>query len=593
MTEAEWKGNRDSGDRMVGVVVAFGFALFVCLLGLALAINTFAPNALKKQRGAALPPTQVTLADMPPFTASFTDVATEAGVDHVQASGAQGERLLPETMGSGVALGDLDGDGDPDLLLLSYGTTPALYRNDSERGGEIRFTNVTESSGLGDLKSTTTAAFGDIDRDGQLDVLIGRIGSDVLMRNDGDLRFEPIAELGDGWTSAAGFVDVEGDGDTDLVVGSYVKWSPEIDREVNYTLDGIGRAYGPPTGFEATDLALYINDGTGAFTDETAGRGLQIRRSDRDVPVMKALGLRFEDVNRDKNIDILVANDTTPNRLLINDGSGSFTDESVKYGIAYDMDGKSTGAMGIDYVTANHEVYCAIGNFANEPSSLYKATYHRREAAFADVSAVSGVGPATRNELTFGTLFADVDLDGKPDLIQINGHIEPDIARVQEGQTYKQRAQLFRGTGQDPPFLEVPAEQLGDLAEAIVGRAAARADLDGDGDYDLVVSRIDGVPLILRNNVDHTGKKVSSIRIVNREGAPFVDGVHVELWGYAGVDSKQILSPTMSYMSQSDTEILSGFSGQGGVRSLMLEFPNGMELRLHNPVRDDVVITEP
>ena len=199
--------------------------------------------------------------------------------------------------------------------------------------------------------NSTTAALGDYDGDGRIDILVGTLDADHLLRNIGGLRFEPVTTLGDGWTSAAGFADIDSDDDLDLVVLSYVDWSPEIDREVDYTLDGIGRAYGPPTGFAGTDLALYINKGDGTFIEESEVRGLRIRRDDRDAPVMKGLGLLVQDIvphKADGFADIFVANDTTANRLFQNNGSGYFEEVASVSGVAYDFDGKATGAMGVD-----------------------------------------------------------------------------------------------------------------------------------------------------------------------------------------------------------------------------------------------------
>lgn len=577
---------------MVGVVVGLGLGVVVLAIVVVLVIKAVRPETFEAYRGFPIAPTMVSTENLVPFTASFTDVASEAGVTKVQASGATGQRLLPETMGSGIVLGDFDGDEDPDLLLLSYGSTPALFRNDSPPGGPIRFTDVTEGSGLGDLHFTTTAALGDFDDDGRLDLLVGRIGSDLLMRNLGEMRFERMTELGEGWTSAAGFVDVDNDHDLDLVIASYVKWSPEIDLEVNYTLDGIGRAYGPPTGFEGTDLALHLNDGTGVFTDESAERGLLTRRGDRDVPVMKALGICFEDVNNDGSIDILVANDTTPNRLFINDGDGFFNERGAQMGFSFDIDGKPTGAMGIDMGYTRNKSICAIGNFANEPSSIYFQDMWGN-TNFIDQSAVSGVGPETRNSLTFGTLFLDVDLDGEIDLLQVNGHIEPEISRVQGGQSYEQRAQLFRGTGSQPAFIEVPASELGDLAAPIVGRAASSADLDGDGDLDLVISRIDGVPLILRNDLDHSSMRTITVRLRSKNGAPTGVGATVTIWTDRNRWHRQTVSPTRSYMSQIDTTILIGMDANDGVSSVEVSYPGGSQLTVSNPDSDDILIVEP
>lgn len=610
MNEGQWKARRSEGDQLVLIVVGAGLVLIVLLIvGFAM-FRWLQPETFRNNRGAALAPTQVTLEDFEPFGASFTDVAEEAGVNKVQASGAKGERLLPETMGSGVALGDLDGDGDSDLLLLSYGSTPALYRNDSPMGGPIRFTDVTPGSGLESIEHSTTAGLGDFDGDGLIDIYMGRVGPDQLLRNTGEFQFELNRELGDGWTSAVGFGDIDNDHDLDLVVASYVVWSPEIDREVDYTLDGIGRAYGPPTGFKATNLALHVNDGSGGFTEESEERGLRVLRDDRDVPVMKALGLLLEDLDKysdlSTGIDIVVANDTTGNRLFINDGSGHFTEAGIEAGVAYDLDGKSTGAMGIDRTHFGYRgSLLVIGNFANEPSSVYIDDSSPRNSVqsgipvpvFDESGSTSGVGPATRNSLTFGTLLFDADLDGETDLLQVNGHIEPEIGRVQEGQTYPQRAQLFRGTGDRPMFLEVPAEQLGDLSEPIVGRAAAHSDLDGDGDIDLVISRVDEVPLIMRNDlVLPEGRKAVKIRLVGAGKNPDAYGAKVRVeYRMGGSKQEWMVSPTRSYMSQSDVVHVVPVDAMKTIASIQVWFPGGMHVTVHSPsVKDgEIVVYEP
>ena len=588
----QWNQGRSSRDWMVGLVVGIGLAVTAIVVLLLIGLHFSDPTLFDGGRGRGSGPTLLTPESMPPFTASFTDVAESAGVTTIQSSGAEGERLLPETMGSGIALGDLDGDHDPDLLLLSYGSVPALYRNDSPKGGPIRFTDVTAASGLGDIEHSTTSALGDFDGDGLVDVLVGTIGPDILLRNTGNLVFERLTELGEGWTSATGFADIDNDGDLDLVAASYVEWSPEIDREVDYTLDGVGRAYGPPTGFKGTNLALYINDGRGGFREESAERGLRVRRADRDVPVMKALGLLLEDLipGDTMSIDILVANDTTANRLFVNDGKGFFTESAGQEGLAYDIDGKPTGAMGVDR-SPSYERWLAIGNFANEPSSVYRNDqWSTSGTRFADVSATSGVGPATRNRLTFGTLFLDADLDGHFDLLQVNGHIEPEIARVQAGQDYRQPAQLFRGTGADPPFLEVPPGELGDLVDPIVGRAAASADLDGDGDTDLVISHLDAVPRILRNDLATSG--VGTLRIVGDSGNPEAIGAKVTVRGSAPYQMHRI-SRTRSYLSQCDLVIPIITTPNGRV-TVSVEFPDGRTIEFSDFKMDgDLVIRQP
>ncbi len=569
-------GRSSEGERRVLAVVlagGIGGIIVLILVFLLRAESSEDSSEITGKAFAPAPATDLEAAPLGQFRASFTDVARSSGIVHAQSTGATGERLLPETMGSGVSVGDLDGDGDPDLLLADYGGVPRLYRNDTTPGGPMRFTDVSDGSGLEAVTGTTTSALGDIDGDGRLDVLFGRVGGDPLYRNTGEMTFVQTEVLGIGWTTAAGFFDADGDLDADLLVASYVDWSPDLDRQVDFKLDGLGRAYGPPTGFPGTDLKLFVNDGTGFLSEESEARGLQIRRSDRDVPVMKALGLLLVDIDRDGDIDILVANDTTANRLFLNDGSGAFSEDAARLGVAFDLDGNATGAMGVDFAREPEtgELLFAVGNFANESSSLYR---QRDGIAFRDESAISGIGFPTRNPLTFGTLLLDLDLDGLPDLVQVNGHIEPEILRVQKGQMYRQSAQVFRGVDEVGRFRGVGVEQLDDLARPIVGRAAASGDLDGDGDYDLVLTRLDDVPLVLRNDLDPDGGDVLSIRIRGRMAAAGGEGVRLDVTDAEGeVLWTGELSRTRSYLSQSQPLLLLGVAGRTFPLQIRASFP--------------------
>ena len=586
----QWKQVRSRHDALVGWMVGLGLVAVIFLVCLMVMLNAFKPELFRSRSG--MEPTPLAFEDLPEINASFTDVAEQAGVTHVQATGATGERLLPETMGSGIALGDFDGDHDTDLLLLSYGSTPALYRNDSPRGGPIRFTDVTEGSGLEGITHSMTSALGDYDADGRLDVLVGRVGPDILLRNTGDFRFEETGRYGNGWTTAAGFADIDGDSDIDLLVGSYVVWSPEIDREVDFTLDGIGRAYGPPTGFAGTDLALYMNDGAGTLTDEAAERGLHVRRADRDEPVMKTLGLLLQDLDGDGDIDIFVANDTTANRYFINAGTGSFREAAAEQGLAYDLDGNPTGAMGVDTAGAGRSNWMVIGNFANEPDSVYRMDTWNNNG-WREESLSSGIGAPTRAPLTFGTLLLDINLDGHLDLVQVNGHIEPDIARVQSGQTYRQSAQLFIGTDGNPSFIEVPSDRLGDLAEPIVGRALAAADLDRDGDPDLLVSRLDQPPMILRNGHKPEGE-VAALTVRVRGDSGNIDALGTVVESYVGYNRSRVpLTRTRSYLVQSDL-MQSFILTSNSSRDIDLIFDDGTRIEMDVPFMEaDMEMSKP
>jgi hypothetical protein len=514
----------------------------------------------------------------PPIGVPFTDVAAAAGVDFVHESGARGGKLLPECLAGGVALVDLDRDERLDIVFTQgQPLEPSEADLDAGCGGVRIYLNRTEASGAmrferwrGDeaLALGTFAnglATGDLDGDGRVDLYIACVGQDLILLNrtpdGGALVFAAIDMPNENeWGTSAGMLDADNDGDLDVVVANYVTWSPAIDRSVNFTLDGIGRAYGPPTGFEGTMLTLLLNDGRGTLRNATAESGVGVKNPVTGEPYAKALGLVFVDADRDGRTDILVANDKTPKFLLRNlgpaaDGTPRFTNIAVESGFAYDRDGAATGAMGIDVAWPRNDMSLAVavGNFANEPSSLYVSNFYSDpfgKPSFADESLGQGFGAPTRRYLTFGLLFADLDLDGNEDIVQANGHLEPDIARVALSQTYAQRGQLFmnRGGNSVPLFVEAPESTLGDLAKPAVGRGLAAGDLDNDGDTDLVLIDLDGPARVLRND---QATKHGWIAIVP-EGSGAL-GAEVEIDVVIDgkrVTQRRVVSPTRSYQSQ-------------------------------------------
>lgn len=520
--------------------------------------------------------------DMP-----FRDVSMRAGIDFLHHGGDSGEKLLPETMGSGAAFLDVEGDGDADLLLVNGAPWPgqawqgelprlALYVND----GQGQYQDVTQARGLAIQHQGTGVAVADADGDGDPDLFLPGLGGDRYFRNDGGHFTDATAHAGlgggaDGWSTSAGFFDADQDGDLDLFVCRYVVWSPEIDREVGYTLSGLGRAYGPPTNFRGAHSLLYRNDGGGRFTEVGEAAGLHVANPATGVAVGKALALTFVDVDEDGRLDVFVANDTTRNFLFHNEGDLRFTEIGEEAGVAYDARGGATGAMGVDCADVRDDgcVAIAVGNFASEPSSLYMN--HPKALRFNDASVVEGVGAPSRLALSFGLLFLDVDLDGRLDLFQTNGHLEEEIGKVQPSQSYRQPSQLFWNTGPSATaaYALVPDDKVGDLAMPVVGRGVAAADIDGDGDTDLVLTQRGDRAVLLRND-QATGHHWLRVRLVGAGGNRDAIGAVVR----AVVDGRTLtrrVMPTRSYLSQCELPVTFGLGRTAAVTSLEVTWPDG------------------
>ncbi len=530
-------------------------------------------------------------------TAQFRDVTREAGIYFVHNNGAYGEKLLPETMGSGVAFFDFDADGDQDLLFVNSTywpwkavsetpTTAALYRND----GAGRFDNVTGGSGLDVSLYGMGIATGDYDNDGLPDVFITALGQNRLFHNEGQGKFRDVtASAGvrsntNDWSTSAAWIDIENDGDLDLFVCNYVQWSREIDLEVDYRLVGIGRAYGPPMNFPGSFSVLYRNDGNGRFVDISPGAGIQIKNPATGVPMAKSLAVAPVDVNGDNFIDLVVANDTVQNFLFTNRHDGTFEETGARSGIAFDVYGQTRGAMGIDAARFRNDgaLGIAIGNFANEPNALYVA--QQDSVIFADEAITEGVGPASRLLLKFGLFFFDYDLDGRLDVLTANGHLEEEINKIQRSQHYRQPAQLFwnRGASAGMGFVPVPPKKAGkDLFNPIVGRGSAFADIDNDGDLDVVMTQVGGPPLLLRND-QKLGHNWLRLKLTGTRTNRDAIGVWIRLRVGGQTLSRQVM-PTRSYLSQSELPVTIGLGKATKIDSLEILWPTGTVQKIANP----------
>lgn len=540
----------------------------------------------------------------------FTDITATSGLAFTRFNGAEGEKLLPETMGGGGAFLDFDADGDPDLLLVNgtawpWAKTPpsprsthALFQND----GSGQFKDVTAGSGLDVSSQGMGVACGDVDNDGLVDVFIANVGANQLFRNLGGGKFQDVtASAGvaggaDQWSSSAAFMDIDHDGDLDLFVANYVRWSREIDFQVGYSLDGKNRAYGPPMSFQGSFPYLYRNDGGGRFTDISDKAGVQVRNTSTSVPAAKSLGIAPADLDGDGWIDFIVANDTVQNLAFTNRHNGTFGEAGDLLGLAFDSMGNARGAMGID--TARHRnddaLAVAIGNFANEMTALYVT--QGKSSMFADEAIAEGIGPASRLQLKFGIVFFDYDLDGWLDILTANGHLEEDISKIQQSQHYRQPAQLFWNAGGTPKgggFIEVKADLAGaDLFKPLVGRGSAYADIDGDGDLDALLIQSHGSPLLLRND-QATGHRWARFQLRGTASNRDAIGAWVQLTAGGVTQSRQVM-PTRSYLSQSELPVTFGLGQAATIDAVEIRWPNGSRQRLEHPKPNTVhTVTEP
>jgi hypothetical protein len=546
-------------------------------------------------------------------TVHFRDITDHAGIHFRHTNGALGKKLLPETMGSGVAFLDYDGDGRQDLLFVNScfwpgyenGDVPpptlVLYRNK----GDGTFEDVTESAGLKVTLYGMGVTVGDYDNDGWPDIFITGVGGNRLFHNVSDgkngRRFVDVTRAagveGPGYwpgpsdgeflqlrtplsfPSSAAFLDYDGDGLLDLFVCHYVTWSPVFDMSQSFRFRGGDRAFGPPTAFEGAQCVLYHNLGNGRFEDVSAKAGIQVFEREgigpqaRPRSVAKALGVFVCDVDGDGWPDIFVANDTVRNFFFHNKGDGTFEEIGLVSGIAY-AEGKARGAMGVDggeYRPGRFGLLLA--NFADEPNTFLRLD-HAKQLLFSDAAMAEGIAGPSRSLLKFGALFFDYDLDGRLDLLTCNGHLEPDISKVQAGQTYEQPVQLFWNCAGKASFVPVTEREAGsDLFRPMVGRGCAFADIDGDGYLDIVLTANGGPARLLRNE---GGTGNHWIRLVlegdgvrsNRSAI----GARVTLEADGVVQHRQVTS-ARGYLSQSELPLTFGLGKATKVDRITVEWP--------------------
>jgi len=434
----------------------------------------------------------------------LTDVTKDTGIDFAHTDGSSGKRYIMETVSAGLALFDYDQDGDVDIYFLNGAPLKgaevkvpprnALYRNE----GNLKFTDVTKQAGVGDTGYGLGVTAGDYDNDGDLDLYLNNYGANVLYRNNNDGTFTDVtkkAGVANGAQVGAGtcFLDMDRDGDLDLYVSNYLKWSYE--SHVPLAESGFP-VYANPRFFPPVPDTLYQNNGNGTFTDVSLASGIGQHAG-------WGMGMVCADYDNDGDTDIFVGNDIAENFLFKNDGQGRFEEVGLMTGFAYDGHGDEQGSMGVDCGDYNNDglldIY--VTSYQGQLATLYK---NLGDDMFEDVTLLTGAGARTLPDVTWGNSMVDLDNDGDRDIFVACGHLQDNIESYDDTATYLTRNRLLLNTGHHT-FIDISEEAGDGMAVKQSSRGAGFDDLDNDGDVDVVILNSRCKPTILRNDAPAKG----------------------------------------------------------------------------------------
>jgi enediyne biosynthesis protein E4 len=518
---------------------------------------------------------------------TLTDVSAAAGVTVSHANGAAGKKYLPETMGSGAAFVDVDGDGDQDLIVVSgVWTSGSSYARLFKNDGRGRFAEATAGSGLGPPTRSAAAsarrpddgvasagpdygmgiAAGDYDNDGAPDLLLTSVGSVRLFRNAGGRFTDTTAKAGLGgrraFSTSAMWFDYDKDGHLDLLICNYVQWTPQSD--LFCSADGKTKSYCTPEAYRGSTSWLYRNKGDGTFDDVTAKAGFF------DV-TSKSLGVTLLDYDQDGWPDVFIANDTQPNKLYRNNGNGTFAELGLKAGVAFSEEGRARAGMGVDAVDldGSGRPTVAVTNFSGEMLGLFRA---ESTGQYVDRAPGSDIGRATRQTLGWGCFFFDVDLDGQQDLLVVSGRL--DAARVATGAPAGVAADtphLFRNA--NGRFTDIARDAGATFAKPKMGRGAAFADIDADGDLDAVITTNGGPVHLYRTDLP-AGNRSVRLRLAgttsNRDGIGARATVRV-----GKASASRVVRTGSSYLSQSELPLTFGLGTAARADEVTIVWPSG------------------
>jgi len=519
----------------------------------------------------------------------FLDVTATTGIEFRHQRGASDKKHLIETMGSGCAFLDYDSDGLLDILLINGGTTPdsppvtlhghALYRN----LGKGKFSDVTSRSSIkGSGGYGTGVAVGDYDNDGHADIYITNFGPNVLYHNNGDGTFSDVTERAGvsapAWSSSAAFFDFDNDGYLDLYVANYVNYKYDANpvcAEKNI------RSYCHPRFFSGVAGKLYRNSGDGRFQDVSEKSGIARLEG-------KSLGVVAADFDRDGWMDLYVANDTTRNFLLKNNGDGTFADVTLTSGTGYNSEGEAEAGMGVDASDYDGDglLDLVVTNYDLETNALYR---NEGQWQFSDKRWPTGVAKADRRLLGFGTGFFDFDHDGDRDLLIVNGHVLDNIELIREGLSYAQPNQLLEN--RSGTFFENQEFFRHSSLSPRVGRGAAFGDVDNDGDLDVLISNSDQKPTLLINQIGQR-KNWVLLKLIGTRSNRDAIGAQIVI-ATENSNQKDQITGGGSYLSASDLRVHFGLGSSETIKTLKITWPSGTEDVLRDVKVNQVVsITE-